>query len=181
MSKTLQYNKNSILYLRWDQAQYIYLISEGVVVLSADNSNPVSKTKYTKGDFVGLYSALGKFPYQEDAVTHTDVEVMLFSVSEFESLVANKSSFSIQLLQMLSKELRNTHKKAKQILTDNIERVDKVNGLLSYVTLYLETKEFVKAQYVIQTFLRLYPDHSRALELKEKLIEIETLMNEGKK
>lgn len=172
MAKTARYSKNSVLYFRWDQSQYIYLIREGTVVLTNDIINPNSNGKYKKGDFVGLYAALGNFPYQEDAISETDVEVMMFSVDEFETLIANKPNLSLQLLQMLSHELRNTHTKAKRILTDSSAKVDNVHGLFSYVKLYTETGEIDKAKYVSQQFLKMYPNHSLTSEVKVMLEKI---------
>ena len=163
MSKSMRLSKNSALYFRWDQSNYIYLISEGTVLLSSELNNSKIQQKHQKGEFVGLYAALGNFPYQEDAITETDVEVMLFTVEEFEKLISTKSSLSLQLLQLLSKELRKSHKQAKEILTEKKGKVNEVEGLLSYAQVYMRNYEYAKAKHVIDTFLRMYPNHSEAM------------------
>ena len=170
MPKNMRLSKNSALYFRWDQSSYIYLISEGTVLLSGELNNAKTQEKYQKGEFVGLYAALGNFPYQEDAITETDVEVMLFSVEEFEKLISTKSNLSLQLLQLLSKELRKSHRQAKEILTETKGKVNEVEGLLAYANIYTRNHEYSKAKYVINTFLKMYPNHSDSVAK-----EIETM------
>ena len=169
MPKLLKFVKNSSVYLKGDRAEYIYLVKEGEIVLVSSIDGVSSNKTIKKGDFFGLFSAIGKVPRQEDAFAYGNVEVLAFDNEEFEKVVANNSRLSLQLMTLMSKELREVHKKASELLYEDSSSTSLPDGLYSYIQMYLDNNEKAKAKYIILKFMEEYPSDPRAKKLQGEL------------
>lgn len=174
MPRVLKFKKNAVVYFKGERSQNIFLIKEGSVTLVTGEKSSVStgKRDLKKGEFFGLFSAIGKFPRQEDAVSLSDVEVLAFDEDEFEGLIAKNPRLSLQLMQMLSQELRKVHKKAQMILDTNVE-ISLADGLFGYAEMYIDKQDSDKAKYVLAQFLQAYPNHAKSEQAHEMLKNIE--------
>lgn len=169
MPTILNFKKNAIIYFKGDRPDLIYLIKEGKVTTiseKGDKNTPSTTKVLKKGEFFGLFSAIGQYPRQEDAVSVSDLELLGFDEEEFEDLVAKNSRLSLQLMKMLSQELRKVHKKTQKILKidDNVELSC---GLFAYIEMYVQSGDKEKAKYVIDKFLDAYPAHEKTEEVKD--------------
>ncbi len=172
MREQTKYNKNSVIYFAGELSDSIYYIEAGTVAIQEVGTQVSEKKKLLgKGEFFGLFSAIGNYPRQENAISQSDLMLTIFDVKEFESLVINNSSMSLKLLQKLSQELRQVHKKTQKLLDVNVS-VSPLQGLYTYGKAYFEKKEYDKATYVLNTFLKYYPLDERVADVKRMLESI---------
>ncbi len=175
MPKTLRFPKGSVIYFHGENAGEIFLIKSGSVVVSSDIHLGVEKKhQIDKGGFLGLHSALDKIPRQDDAIAVTDVELIGFDVDEFHKLITTKPNLSLQLMKMLSHELRSVHEKGKEIEgIDHAVRVDPESGLFMCANFFCNKKEYEKAKYVLEKFIEQYPKSNNLSKVRDLLASLD--------
>lgn len=183
MPQINRFKKNTVLYLTGDAPDGIYLIKQGNIMLSSvatasgvgkhSESKEPNKKLVHKGEFFGLFSSLGGYPRQEDAVAYTNVEVLVFNELEFEQLVGKTPKLALQLMRLLSKELRAIHKKTREVLeTNTITLLDE--SLYGYVQLYDKNNDASKVIYVATYFLQTHSTSKYVENVKKILAKYKT-------
>lgn len=160
MPKKVQFTKNSIIYFRGEESKEIYLVSEGEIQLNSDVFGVERSKRCLKGNFFGLHSAIGGIGRTDDAISLTPVELLVFDVKEFEDMVTKTPRLSLQLMQMLSHELRQVHKKTQAIMEIKTDATPDTR-LFMYAKTYFENHEYSKAMYVCRRYAEQFPrgDH----------------------
>ena len=171
MPKKIQFAKNSIIYFRGEESREIFLISEGDVQITSTLLGVEKRKRYSKGDFFGLHSAIGEIGRNDDAMSLTNVSLISFNVKEFEGLITKNPKLSLQLMQMLSHELRQVHQKTKSVMKVS-SNVSPETGLYLYAKTYYEKSENEKALYVLKKYAELYSSGEYMSEVSNMLKDI---------
>lgn len=169
------FKKSTVLYLRGEASNYIYLIKTGTIVLSygVDTEHP-RRQVIGKGEFFGLFSAIGHYPRQADAVANSDIELLIFDEKEFEHLVGKNKKLSLQFMNMLSKELRLINKKVKEILQTRNSIVTGLDtGMYNYIKMYEKQNDTKKIVYIAKKFIETHPTSKNFDEVKDILHRFE--------
>ena len=91
MPTVKQYTKGSIPYFAGDQDERIFILQQGLVILtSVDPETGKTNTEQVRpGEFFGVKSALGHFPREETATVLAESATVVLSIAEFEQLFSN--------------------------------------------------------------------------------------------
>ncbi|MDR2150947.1 MAG: tetratricopeptide repeat protein [Spirochaetaceae bacterium] len=173
MSKALQYSAGSVIYFRGDEADKIWLIKNGTVMLVYDDmiSGKEVHDQLTAGDFLGVKAAMGHYPHEEDAVVGgQDSATIVFSVPEFEALAASSHNLVMKMLKVFSNQLRRVHRQVANLMNDREPYTPEI-GLYNIGEYYLTNKRFSQAEYVFQRYLILYPQSIHATQAAKRLKE----------
>jgi len=156
--KAMHYKANSVIYFKGDVEDRIFILKGGRVSL---NSNDIETGQeihdyIQTGEFFGVKSALGKYPREENAVVLSDADVIMFSVPEFEQLVARNTRIIMKMLRVFSNQLRRMHAKVRSLLAAE-EQVDPEEGLFRNGEYYMKKKQYSEALYAFNKYLTYYP------------------------
>ncbi len=173
MSKKVKFAKNSIIYFRGEEASEIFLISEGEVQVTSNLFGVEKKKRHAKGDFFGMHSAIGTIGRNDDAMSLTDVVLIVFNVKEFETLITKTPKLSLQLMRILSNELRQIHT-VTQTVMDSKKELSPEEGLYLYAKCYYEKNEIKKALYVIERYMSMHSNGEHINEIQEMLKDLQS-------
>lgn len=172
MSKKVKFAKNSIIYFRGEEANEIFLISEGEVQVTSSLLGVEKKKRHAKGDFFGMHSAIGNIGRNDDAMSLTDVVLIVFNVKEFEALITKTPKLSLQLMRILSHELRQIHTITQSVM-DSKKELSPEAGLYLYAKHYYEKNEVKKTLYVVKQYMALYSHGEHIAEVQNMLKDLQ--------
>ncbi|MDR2807524.1 MAG: tetratricopeptide repeat protein [Spirochaetaceae bacterium] len=173
MPKDMQYSAGSVIYFRGDEADKIWLIKDGTVMLIYDDliSGKEVHDQLAAGEFLGVRASMGHYPREEDAIVgEQDISTIMFSLSEFEALASASHGLVMKMLKVFSNQLRRIHRQVANLMNDR-EPYSPEIGLYNVGDYYLINKRFSQAQYVFERFLILYPQSIHASQAAKKLKE----------
>ncbi|MDR2304028.1 MAG: cyclic nucleotide-binding domain-containing protein [Treponema sp.] len=177
MPKPLQYRSGSIIYMRGDPADKVFILQSGKVNLiyqdietGADLHDLVQP-----GEFFGVKSALGRYPREEDAAAIQDTVIMAFTVQEFEALAMANTRIIMKMLKVFSNQMRRIHKQVSSLMEK--EELDPDVGLFNVGEYYLKGKRFSQARYVFSRYLTYYPSGKNAAQAAKYLEAAETSLS----
>lgn len=170
MPKAMNFKANSVIYFQGDVSDRIFVLKSGRISLTSNDIETGQEIHdyIQTGEFFGVKSAFGKYPREEDAVVLADSSVVVFSVPEFEQLVAANTRVIMKMLKVFSNQLRRIHAKVRNLLALE-EQVEPEVGLFRIGEYYLRKKQYNEAAYVFKRHLELYPSGSMASEAKDHL------------
>jgi len=173
MPKPLQYRSGSLIYFQGDPADKVFILQGGklnLVYQDIETGQDVHDL-VQPGEFFGVKSALGRYPRDENAVALTDVNLMTFSVPEFEALAMANTRIIMKMLKVLSNQLRKIHKQVSSLMAT--EEQNPEAGLYSVGEYYLKTKNYGQAKYVFSRYLTFYPSGKNASQAANNLQQAE--------
>lgn len=102
------YSRGTVFFLQRDEADKLFLITEGIVKLSFYSVLGEERiTEFIKaGRFLGAPDFFCKSTYGITATAHTDVQLTAFSKEQVKELLGKDQEFSFSLADSLSRELR---------------------------------------------------------------------------
>ncbi len=163
------YNGGSIIYFEGDRAEDIYVLQSGRVVListSIDTGEEIREDVQI-GEFFGVKSSLGRYPREETAQVIGKTNVIVFKQPEFEQMVMKNTRLIIKMLKVFSKQLREIHRKVRQILKAGSTR-DPEYELMNVAESFYRSGNIDHAVYAFERYLTYYPEGpyaSRAQDL----------------
>lgn len=157
MPTVKQYTKGSIPYFAGDQDERIFILQQGLVILtSVDPETGKTNTEQVRpGEFFGVKSALGHFPREETATVLAESVTVVLSIAEFEQLFSNNKQIIMKMLRVFSNQLRQLHRKTESILNNVPE--DPQSGMLSVAKSFYEDDEFSSCCDICIKFLKRFP------------------------
>ncbi|MDR0656599.1 MAG: cyclic nucleotide-binding domain-containing protein [Treponema sp.] len=174
MPKPLQYRSGSIIYMRGDPADKVFILQSGKVNLIYQDIETGSDLHdlVQPGEFFGVKSALGRYPREEDAAAIQDAVIMAFTVPEFEALAMANTRIIMKMLKVFSNQMRRIHKQVSSLMEK--EELDPDVGLFNVGEYYLKGKRFSQARYVFSRYLTYYPSGKNAAQAAKYLEAAET-------
>jgi CRP-like cAMP-binding protein len=154
--QSISYKGNSVIFFRGDASKKIYILQSGRVILKREDIETGQEVQEAiqQGEFFGVKSALGKYDRDEDAIVISDSVVVMFTVEEFEQLVASNTRIGIKMLKVFSNQLRRVHSKVQSLLA--VEERNPEDGLFSNAEFYLKKKRYVEAIHILRRYLKLF-------------------------
>ncbi|PJZ53677.1 tetratricopeptide repeat protein [Leptospira adleri] len=165
------YKGGSIIYFEKDKAEDIYVLRNGRVILTfpALDTGQEVKEDVRIGEFFGVKSALGKYPREETAQVIGSATILVFKPNEFEQFVAEKTHLILKMMKVFSSQLRQVHKKLKEILGQSDTR-NPAFELMNVAEVFYKNNNLPHAVYAFEKYLQHYPGTTysgRATELLE--------------
>ncbi|RHX85196.1 tetratricopeptide repeat protein [Leptospira stimsonii] len=165
------YKGGSIIYFEKDKAEDIYVLRNGRVILTfpALDTGQEVKEDVRIGEFFGVKSALGKYPREETAQVIGNATILVFKPNEFEQFVAEKTHLILKMMKVFSSQLRQVHKKLKEILGQSDTR-NPAFELMNVAEVFYKNNNLPHAVYAFEKYLQHYPGTAysgRATELLE--------------
>ena len=161
MPKAMQYTKGSIIYFSGDRDDRIFILQQGLIVLtSTDIETGSPQTEHVKrGEFFGVKSALGHFPREETATVIADSIAIVLTVPEFEKTFSENKAVIMKMLRVFSNQLRSIHRKTESILNSNAGS-DQPTGMLLVAQSFLEDEQYQACCDVCMKLLARFPNAS---------------------
>ena len=166
MPKAMQYTKGSIIYFSGDRDDRIFILQQGLIVLtSTDIETGSPQTEHVKrGEFFGVKSALGHFPREETATVIADSVAIVLTVPEFEKTFSENKAVIMKMLRVFSNQLRAIHRKTESILNSNAG-FDQPTGMLLVAKSFLEDEQYQACCDVCMKLLTRFPNASNKEEV----------------
>lgn len=164
------YNGGSIIYFEGEKSEDIFVLQSGRVVListSIDTGEEI-REEVQKGEFFGPKSSLGKYPREETAQVIGPTSVIVFSQPEFEQMVMKNTRIIIKMLKVFSKQLREIHRKVRQILKADSAR-DPEYELMNVAESFYRSGNIDHAVYAFERYLSYYANGSYLSRAKDLL------------
>ncbi len=158
MPKVMQYSKGSIIYFAGDKDERIYILQQGLVILTTidiETGKPVTE-QVNNGEFFGAKSSLGKFPREETATAFADSTVVTMTLQEFETIFSKNKDVIMKMLRVFSSKLRQIHKKTESILKDN-PTTNQAEGMFSVAKSFYKEEKYRACCDVCIKYLSIYP------------------------
>jgi len=164
------YKGGSIIYFEKDRAEDIYVLQKGRVVLTytAIDTGLEMKEDVRLGEFFGVKSAMGHYPREETAQVIGNATVLVFKINEFEALVSKKTNLIIKMLKVFSSQLRQVHRKVREILGEGDARSNSFE-LMNVAEVFYKNDYVEQAIYAFEKYLDHYPAGIYAGRAKELL------------
>jgi CRP-like cAMP-binding protein len=110
-SETVHATRGTTLFREGEKVSGMYLIVKGTVDLLLHSAGLVSlQRSATPGCLLGVPASINKHPYSLTAVVREDAELRFISVQELGELMKRETSLTMQLVTMLSEEVRAMRK-----------------------------------------------------------------------
>jgi CRP-like cAMP-binding protein len=154
----MQYQAKSIIYFEGDVSEKVYILQSGKICLNyidIETGQEIREMAKT-GEFFGVKSALGKYPREETVDVLANSNVLVFSVTEFETLFQNNIRISMQMLKVFSNQLRRIHRNVRNLLAFE-DQTDPEKGLFNIGEYYYNNKKYKQALYAFRRYLTYYP------------------------
>jgi CRP-like cAMP-binding protein len=154
----MQYKANSVIYFKGDAGDKIFILKSGRVSLTSNDIETGQEIHdyIQTGEFFGVKSAMGRYPREENAVVLSDAHVIMFTVPEFEAVVAQNTRVIMKMLKVFSNQLRRLHAKVRSLLSQE-EQVDPEEGLFRNGEYFMKRKQYSHALYAFNKYLTYYP------------------------
>src|SRR5579872_6904501 len=104
------FRSGEVIFHRDDPGQVLYIIKEGKVkiCLISPDGQEISLVVFGKGECFGELALLDGLPRSADAIALEKVECYTLQRSDFHNAIMKNPKIAIQVLEVLSKRLRNT-------------------------------------------------------------------------
>src|SRR5436305_1407345 len=118
VAKRRTFRSGEVIFHRDDPGQVLYVIKEGKVkiCLVSPDGQEIALTVFGKGDYFGELSLLDGLGRSADAITLEKVECYTLQRSDFHKAIMNNPKIAIQVLEVLSKRLRNTDQQVEDLI-----------------------------------------------------------------
>src|SRR5437588_1009896 len=110
VAKRRAFRAGEVIFHRDDPGQVLYMIKEGKVkicIISPDGQE-ISLAVLGKGEYFGEFALLDGLPRSTDAIALEKVECYSLQRSDFHHAIMKNPKIAIQVLEALTKRLRNT-------------------------------------------------------------------------
>src|SRR5579864_3631542 len=118
VSKKRTFRAGEVIFHRDDPGQVLYMIKEGKVkicIISPDGQE-ISLAVFGKGEYFGEFSLLDGLPRSADAIAMEKVECYTLQRSDFHNAILKNPKIAIQVLEFLTKRLRNTDQMVEDLI-----------------------------------------------------------------
>lgn len=159
MPKAVQYSKGSIIYFAGDTDDRIYILQNGVVILTSidiETSSPVTE-QVKNGEFFGVKSSLGRFPREETATALSDSVVICVTLQEFETIFSKNKDVILKMLKVFSGQLRKIHKKIESILKSK-DLTNLADGMFAVAKSFYNDEQYRSCCDVCEKLFTTYPN-----------------------
>lgn len=112
------FRSGEVIFHRDDPGQVLYIIKEGKVkiCLISPDGQEISLVVLGKGECFGELALLDSLPRSADAITLEKVECYTLQRSDFHAAIMKNPEIAIQVLEVLSKRLRNTDQQVEDLI-----------------------------------------------------------------
>src|SRR5207302_6052781 len=118
VAKRRIFRSGEVIFHRDDPGQVLYVIKEGKVKISliSPEGQEISLVVFGKGECFGEFAILDGLPRSADAVALERVECYTLQRSDFHKAIMKNPKIAIQVLESLSKRLRNTDQMVENLI-----------------------------------------------------------------
>jgi CRP/FNR family transcriptional regulator, cyclic AMP receptor protein len=118
VAKRRTFRSGDVIFHRDDPGQVLYVIKEGKVkiCLTSSDGQEIALVVFGKGEYFGELALLDGFPRSADAIAVEKVECYTLQRSDFHNAIMKNPKIAIQVLEVLSKRLRNTDEKVEDLI-----------------------------------------------------------------
>ena len=112
------FRSGEVIFHRDDPGQVLYIIKEGKVkiCLISPDGQEISLVVLGTGECFGELALLDSLPRSADAITLERVECYTLQRSDFHAAIMKNPEIAIQVLEVLSKRLRNTDQQVEDLI-----------------------------------------------------------------
>lgn len=112
------FRSGEVIFHRDDPGQVMYVIKEGKVkiCLISPDGQEISLVVFGKGDCFGELALLDSLPRSADAIVIERAECYTLQRSDFHSAIMKSPKIAIQILEVLSRRLRNTDQQVEDLI-----------------------------------------------------------------
>lgn len=117
-AKRRTFRAGEVIFHRDDPGEVLYMIKEGKVkicIISPDGQE-ISLAVFGKGDYFGEFALLDGLPRSADAIALEKVECYSLHRSDFHSAIMKNPKIAIQVMEALTKRLRNTDNMVEDLI-----------------------------------------------------------------
>ena len=117
-AKRRAFRSGEVIFHRDDPGQVLYMIKEGKVkicIISPDGQE-ISLAVFGKGECFGEFALLDGLPRSADAIALEKVECYTLQRSDFHNAIMKTPKIAIQVLEALTKRLRNTDNMVEDLI-----------------------------------------------------------------
>ncbi len=116
--KRRTFRSGEVIFHRDDPGQVLYVIKEGKVkiCLISPDGQEISLVVFGKGECFGELALLDGLPRSADAIAVEKVECYTLQRSDFHNTIMKNPKISIQVLEVISKRLRNTNEQVEDLI-----------------------------------------------------------------
>lgn len=117
-AKRRAFRSGEVIFHRDDPGQVLYMIKEGKVkicIISPDGQE-ISLAVFGKGECFGEFALLDGLPRSADAIALEKVECYTLQRSDFHNAIIKNPKIAIQVLEALTKRLRNTDNMVEDLI-----------------------------------------------------------------
>lgn len=117
-AKKRTFRAGEVIFHRDDPGQVLYLINEGKVkiCLISPDGQEISLAVLGVGDYFGEFALYDGLPRSADAIAIEKVECYTLQRSDFQNAIMKNPKIAIQVLEGLSKRLRNTDQMVEDLI-----------------------------------------------------------------
>jgi len=118
LAKRRPFRGGEVIFHRDDPGQVLYVIKEGKVkiCLISPDGQEISLAVLGKGDCFGEFAIFDSLPRSADAVAMEKVECYTLQRSDFHNAVMKNPKIAIQIMEVLTKRLRNTDEMIEDLI-----------------------------------------------------------------
>ncbi|HEY6542836.1 MAG TPA: Crp/Fnr family transcriptional regulator [Ktedonobacteraceae bacterium] len=117
-AKRRTFRSGEVIFHRDDPGQVLYMIKDGKVkicIISPDGQE-ISLAVFGKGECFGEFALLDGLPRSADAIALEKVECYTLQRSDFHNAIMKNPKIAIQVLEALTKRLRNTDNMVEDLI-----------------------------------------------------------------
>jgi CRP-like cAMP-binding protein len=116
------YHKGESLFCEGNKSNHIFLVKSGEVKTfkTTEYGKELITGLYGEERFLGYSSILGDFPHTENAEAVQDSKVIKIDKSEIITLIKSNPNLALNLIELLSKNIKITKEKLVQIAYDSV-------------------------------------------------------------
>src|SRR5947209_18125787 len=117
-AKRRTFRSGEVIFHRDDPGQVLYMVKEGKVkiCLISPDGQEISLAVLGKGEYFGEFALLDGLPRSADAIALEKVECYTLQRSDFQNAIMKNPKIAIQVLEGLSKRLRNTDQMVENLI-----------------------------------------------------------------
>ncbi len=118
VAKRRTFRTGEVIFHRDDPGQVLYVIKEGKVkiCLISPDGQEISLVVFGKGECFGELALLDGLPRSADAIALEKAECYTLQRSDFHNSIMKNPKIAIQVLEVLSKRLRNTDQQVEDLI-----------------------------------------------------------------
>ena len=118
VAKKRTFRSGEVIFHRDDPGQVLYAIKEGKVkiCLISPDGQEISLVVFGKGECFGEMALLDGLPRSADAIAVEKVECYTLQRSDFQNAIMKNPRIAIQVLEVVSKRLRNTNDQVEDLI-----------------------------------------------------------------